>query len=78
MCCIKYENDVYTENRRQLPKIGSFVKTKEDGRVRVTNINIIEKTVKVSTKEDGVKTYNVDELLLIEEFDKKPAQQQGE
>jgi cell fate regulator YaaT (PSP1 superfamily) len=78
MCCIKYENDVYTENRKQLPKIGSFVKTKEDGRVRVSTINVIEKTVRVQTQEDGIKTYKVEDLLHIEEYDKKPAQEQGE
>jgi len=28
LCCIKYENDTYTEHRREIPKMGSFVKTK--------------------------------------------------
>lgn len=78
MCCIRYENDTYTEHRRELPKIGSYVKTKEDGRVKVIGLNIIDKTVRYLTESDGVKSCNVEELVEIEQYDKKPRQSDGE
>ena len=72
MCCIKYENDTYTEHRRELPKIGSHVTTKTDGRARVIGINIIDKSVRVLTEGEGVKSFKVDDLTNIEQYDKKP------
>ncbi len=70
LCCIRYENDTYTEHRAQLPKINSFVKTTE-GRGKVLAVNIIDKSVRVLTQDDGVKTYKVEELLKIESYDRK-------
>jgi cell fate regulator YaaT (PSP1 superfamily) len=78
LCCIKYENDTYKEFRTKVPKVGSFVETEEDGRVKVLSVNIIGKSVRVLTKEQGVKTYQVDELTHIEEYDKKAPTQNGE
>lgn len=74
MCCIKYENDTYTEHRREVPKVGSFVTTKEHGRGRVLSVNIIDKKVRVLTEGDGAKTLPVEDLVNIEEYDKKPIQ----
>ena len=71
LCCIKYENDTYTENRQELPKIGSFVVTKEDGRCRVIAVNVINKSVRVQTESEGIKTFKVHQLKHIEEYDKK-------
>ena len=77
MCCIKYENDTYTEHRKELPKLNSYVKT-PDGRAKVIAVNIIDKSVRVETMEQGIKTFNVEELLHIEQFDKKSTKQDGE
>jgi len=70
LCCIRYEDAIYKEHRKLLPKNRSFVKT-EQGRGRVVSVNIINKSVRVQTPEDGIKSYNVEELLEIEEYDKK-------
>lgn len=78
MCCIRYEDDTYTEHRRELPKIGSYVKTKDDGRVKVIGLNIIDKTVRYLTEGEGVKSCDVDDLVEIEQYDKKPRQSDGE
>lgn len=78
MCCIRYENDTYTENRRELPKQNSFVHTKEDGRCRVISVNIIDMSVRVLTESDGVKSYPVEDLVKIEEYDKKGKSNRGE
>ena len=45
-CCLKYENDVYTELRKGLPDNGEKVKTK-DGMGKVVDTNILESKVRV-------------------------------
>lgn len=77
LCCIKYENETYTEHRRELPKINSYVKT-PDGRAKVIAVNIINKSVRVETREEGIKTFGVEDLLHIEQFDKKAPKTDGE
>lgn len=70
LCCIKYENDTYTEHRKVLPKINSTVIT-PDGKAKVIAVNVIDKSVRVLTEEDGIKSYNVEDLKKIYEYDKK-------
>ncbi len=70
LCCIRYEDETYKEHRRELPKIHSFVKT-IDGRGKVVAVNIIDKSVRVQTQEDGIKPYTLEELLEIETYDLK-------
>ncbi len=70
LCCIKYENDTYTEHRTQLPKVNSTVITQE-GKARVIAVNVIDKSVRVLTEEEGVKSYNVEDLKKIYDYDKK-------
>jgi cell fate regulator YaaT (PSP1 superfamily) len=77
LCCIRYEDDTYKEHRRELPKMGSFVNT-EYGRAKVIGVNIIDKSVRVYTNEDGVKSLNVEELLEIEVYDKKAPSKEAE
>ena len=74
LCCIRYENDTYTEHRTQLPKINSTVIT-EFGKAKVLAVNVIDKSVRVITEEDGVKSLKVEELTKIYEYDKKTSQQ---
>ena len=68
MCCLKYENDTYTELQKDLPRIGS--KAKYNGQVyKITSINIITKVCRLEN-HDGV--VNVDykdikDLLLPRE-----------
>lgn len=71
LCCIRYENDTYTEHRKVLPKINSMVTTKEDGRAKVIAVNIIDKSVRVETKESGIMTFNVEDLVKIDYYDVK-------
>jgi cell fate regulator YaaT (PSP1 superfamily) len=65
MCCLKYENDYYSEVFKRMPKIGSKVKTK-DGEGVVESNDILRQlvTVKVATKDDTIErhTYKLDEL----------------
>ncbi len=68
LCCIRYENDTYNEYKQSLPKVGSEVET-VDGYAKVLAVNVINQSVRVITQEDGVKSYDVEELLTIKEYD---------
>ena len=46
MCCLKYEQDVYSKILKSMPKVGSPVTTPEGPGV-VTEQNILKNTVKV-------------------------------
>ena len=46
MCCLKYENDVYSELKKGMPDIGERVRTKE-GNAVVIDTSILENKVKV-------------------------------
>lgn len=52
LCCIKYEDEVYTELKALLPDVREKVKT-EKGDADVIDINIIGQKVKVKYSEDG-------------------------
>lgn len=70
LCCIKFEDDTYKEHRQVLPKVNSYVMT-VDGRAKVIAVNIINKSVRVMTQSEGVKSFELHELMKIEEFDSK-------
>lgn len=67
MCCLNYEQSTYEEIRRNLPKIGSIVKT-EDGKGEVVSNNVVKESVKVKVKrgdEDVIEEYKIDNIELI-------------
>lgn len=55
MCCLKYEQDVYEEKLKNLPRIGAIVKTPE-GEGEVCSIETLKELVKVRLK-DGEDTF---------------------
>ncbi len=77
LCCIRYENDTYSEHRLELPKINSWVTTTE-GRAKVIAVNIIDKSVRVQTEDEGVKSFNVEDLIKIDYYDKGQGKNGGE
>jgi cell fate regulator YaaT (PSP1 superfamily) len=77
LCCIRFENDTYTEHRKELPKINSYVTT-TDGRAKVIAVNIIDKSVRVQTKEDGIQSIPVSDLIKIDYYDIKSKQDESE
>ena len=56
LCCLKYENDVYKECRKELPKIGDRISTIQ-GEGTIVDINILDK--KCIVHVDGVGTVEV-------------------
>lgn len=60
MCCLRYENDEYTQLREGLPKINSQI-TFEDSRYRITSMNVLQRQAKLENKEE-VRFVSFDEL----------------
>ena len=46
MCCLKFEDDIYTQEKKRFPKIGAKI-IYEDKQYKVTGINILSDTVKI-------------------------------
>lgn len=64
MCCLKYEDEIYSLEKERFPKIGSHV-TYQDKDVKVTGLNVINDLVKIETN-NGIVFVGLDEI----KFDK--------
>lgn len=52
LCCLNYEDDVYTENRKFMPEIGDEIMT-EKGKGKVISIDILKKHCIVNVPDEG-------------------------
>ena len=78
MCCLKYEDEVYTEKLKKLPNIGAIVQT-EEGQGEVDGIETLKERVKVKIKtEDGYnyKKYDVKDIKIIKDAIKETLDQE--
>ncbi len=69
MCCLKYEQDAYTDLLRKTPKIGAIVNT-PDGNGNVVDLNLITGILSVSLhKAPGAapRSYKVSDVTLIKD-----------
>ncbi len=70
MCCLKYEQEAYTDLLKKTPKVGAIVNTPE-GRGLVVENNLIARTLKVklnNAPEDvAPKTFTVKECKLVKD-----------
>lgn len=69
MCCLKYEQEAYTEKLSRLPKIGAIVKT-ESGEGTVEGVEILKEILKVKIKDGDDYTYkkfNAKDVKLIKD-----------
>jgi cell fate regulator YaaT (PSP1 superfamily) len=53
LCCLRYEDDLYKENRQKMPKLGDRVETPK-GIGKVVSLDILNLTYKVEIPEYGV------------------------
>jgi len=53
LCCLGYENETYTEMKKDLPKIGLVTETPL-GMGKVVSVDIFKKTYSVDLKEKGI------------------------
>lgn len=66
MCCLKFENDVYTHLRKGMPSVGERIKT-PDGKAVVTDVNILENIIKTRLiLEEADKSEDKEEKLSTE------------
>jgi len=62
LCCLSFENDVYTELQKKSPKMGKLVDTPDGKRGKVCQHNLLMDRLSVSF-EDGTRTdYDIDHL----------------
>ena len=64
ICCLKYEDDVYTDLKKQFPELGSkvWIGKKE---YNVTNINVISKLIKIEGAEDDIQILTLDDFKKV-------------
>ena len=60
LCCLDYENDVYTELKKDLPKIGMVADTPM-GMGKVVSVDVFKKTYSVDLKEKGIVEFSKDD-----------------
>lgn len=68
MCCLKYEQEVYEEKLKRIPKIGAIVKT-EDGEGTVEGVETLKEKIRVKLKDDNgeyfYKKYDSKDVKII-------------
>ena len=57
LCCLGYENDIYTELKKDMPKVGMVADTPQ-GMGKVVSIDVFKKTYSVDLKEKGIVTFS--------------------
>lgn len=57
LCCLGYENDTYTELKKDLPTVGLMYDT-PNGMGKVVSIDVFKKSYQVDLKEKGIMTFN--------------------
>jgi cell fate regulator YaaT (PSP1 superfamily) len=63
LCCLKYEDNDYTQARKGLPRIGQKFIFENDS-FRVANINVLTKQVRIESK-DSVKFVKLEDVLEL-------------
>ncbi len=69
MCCLKYEQEVYEEKLKGLPRIGAIVKTK-DGTGEVCSVETLKEIVRVKYKDGEdffFRKYDAKEIVVIKD-----------
>lgn len=61
MCCLAYEYPIYTELKKDLPKVGKHIVTRS-GKGKVIRQNVLNQTVTVQLEEGGEVTIHASEI----------------
>lgn len=68
MCCLKYEQEVYEEKIKRLPRIGAIVKT-EEGEGIVEGVETLKERIRVKLKDENgefyFKKYDAKDIKII-------------
>jgi cell fate regulator YaaT (PSP1 superfamily) len=57
-CCMKYENEVYTEKRSALPKEGNFIKTANGDIGKVLKLHLLKEEFEMLTDQGQIRRYS--------------------
>ena len=60
LCCLKYEDETYEELRKDLPKIGKIVETKQ-GKGKVVSLDVLKGTYNVEIENIGIVKVDINE-----------------
>lgn len=74
MCCLKYEEEVYLDKLKNLPKVGAIVKSEEDGEGIVDSVETLKEKIKVKFKDkEGFyyKKFEAKDLKIIKDVEEK-------
>ena len=70
MCCLKYEQNVYEDKMKKLPKIGAIVST-DNGEGTVEGIEVLNEILKIKLKDEDdnyyYKKYNEGDVKFIKD-----------
>ncbi len=65
LCCLTYEDKVYREAAREMPRVGRRVNT-PDGDGRIRDRDVLKRVVRVLLSEEGaVREYPVDQISML-------------
>ena len=73
MCCLKYEEEVYSDKLKKLPKVGAIVQT-EEGTGEVCQVETLAERVKVKFMEGTdtfYKKYQANEIKIIKDAEEE-------
>uniref|UniRef100_UPI00356257EB PSP1 domain-containing protein n=1 Tax=Halobacteriovorax sp. TaxID=2020862 RepID=UPI00356257EB len=62
-CCIKYEDDVYSQKRTLLPKEGIFLKAKNGDIGRVQKLHLLVEQFDMITEKGQIRRYSVNQFV---------------
>ena len=65
MCCIGYENGLYTEVRKRIPLVGDIVNTPKDKNVKVVGIDCLRERIKVIDKDENITEWDAKDLVKV-------------
>lgn len=79
MCCLKYEEDIYEELNKKLPRVGDIIST-PDGTGEILSTNVLMQQVKAAVRKaendpPTIAFYHVDEIKLIRSKKKRKQQE---
>ncbi len=82
MCCLKYEEEVYEELNKKLPRVGDIIDT-PDGTGEILATNVLMQQVKAAVRKTEndpptIGFYHVDEIKLIRSKKKRKQNSEGE
>jgi cell fate regulator YaaT (PSP1 superfamily) len=60
-CCIRYEDDVYSDKRKNLPREGSFIRTNNGDKGKVNKLNILVEQFEMLTDAGIRRRYSVNQ-----------------